>query len=281
MSTKQTTTQSPAGRCQLCVVPTSPALVAELSPADAASSEIRDQVRQLLRERIETTQPDAYPVNEIVLVGSQAEGWRTEHRGSLRAWGATDVQLADGYYLAEIVLRYLCADFESLITASYASLDELHSHPVQPGTLVLLGIDGSAGLGPRAPLAELPDAPQADRWARWLLGACTELADAAAKPDYQLPGEQLPGEEGSKHAQPLLPAQPSHQQLHDAGIWEPELWLELAELNARGALTDMDLLHADTSHGVARYIATGNMALDSATSTEADVMKSVSERKKL
>lgn len=254
MSTKPSTHRTPAVQCRICVVPTSPALVTELSPADTASAHILHAVRDILRQLVDDCAPGQQPVTEIVLLGSQAQDWRTEHRGSLRAWGANSIQLADGYYLAELVMRYLCGDYEPLISASYSSFAELESHPVQPGTLVLLGIDGSAGLGPRAPLAELAHAPQADRWARWLLGDDESSTDAGSAPNTQ------------------LPALPRSQQLHDAGIWEPALWLELAQLNARGDLADMQLRHVDTSHGAARYIATGLLATRPASAgAESDV----------
>ena len=257
--------------CQLCVVPTSPALVAELAPADPASAEIREHIRGLLTDLIEkdtagenTAGENA--VSEIVLVGSQDPQWRTAHRGSFRAWGAPQVQLADGYFLAELVLRYLCVEWEHLISASYPSLVELlTSHRLTPETVVLLGIDGSTGLGPRAPLAELPAAPAADRWARALLdsgsaktNASASVVDHDADAYYARDGEAEPAGRVSEKL-PAFTERPSSQQLQGAGIREPALWLELASLHAAGALTQMKLRHADVSHGVARYIATGQI----------------------
>lgn len=252
--------------CQLCVVPTSPALVAELTPADSASAEIRERVRGLLTDLIEKDAAGENSVSEIVLVGSQDPQWRTTHRGSFRAWGAPQVQLADGYFLAELVLRYLCVEWEHLISASYPSLAELlTSHRLTPETVVLLGIDGSAGLGPRAPLAELPAAPAADRWARALLdsgSAKTSASACAVKQDVTahdaIDGQPEPAGRLSDMF-PTFTEPASSQQLQGAGIWEPALWLELATLHAAGALTQMKLHHVDVSHGVARYIATGQI----------------------
>lgn len=249
--------------CQLCVVPTSPALVTELAPADTASAEIREHVRGLLTDLIEKAPAGENAagenaVGEIVLVGSQDPQWRTAHRGSFRAWGAPQVQLADGYFLAELVLRYLCVEWEHLISASYPSLAELlTSHRLTPETVVLLGIDGSAGLGPRAPLA--------DRWARALLDsgsdktrASASVVDHDADAHDTRDGEAEPaGRLSEKFLAFTEP--PSSQQLQGAGIREPALWLELASLHAAGALTQMKLRHADVSHGVARYIATGQI----------------------
>ncbi|GAB3708351.1 hypothetical protein [Corynebacterium nasicanis] len=87
---------------------------------------------------------------------------------------------------------------------------------INPEALTLVAVDGSAGLTERAPLALLPQAADADAWCRAVLA-----------------GEQA-GE---------LPA--------DGGILEPGLWLELAARQPRRA----ELLLADTTHGVGRYVA--------------------------
>ncbi len=215
----------------LCIVPTSPALVAQLAPADTASGRIRHRVREILRMLVDTTRESGTPVTEIVLVGSQDPRWRTEHRGNFRAWGAPEIQLADGHYLAELVLRYLCNELEPLITASYGSLQEFAAHQHELGTLVLMGIDGSAGLSQSAPLAELPTASHAHQWSQALLGGNT--------------------------SGPGFATHPNSEQLSRAGVWEPELWLEIAQLKAAGGITSLHLHDLDTTHGVARYIATG------------------------
>ncbi|MDO5511322.1 hypothetical protein [Corynebacterium sp.] len=91
---------------------------------------------------------------------------------------------------------------------------------IDPAALTLVAVDGSAGLTERAPLALLPQAPAADRWCRAVLAG-----EAAG---------EMP---------------------HEAGIVEPGLWVEIAALRPRHA----ELLEADTSHGVGRYVAAWQM----------------------
>ena len=82
----------------------------------------------------------------------------------------------------------------------------------------LLGLFAAAGLTPRAPLTLLDRAQEADRWCRSVLAG-------------------RPVEDGG-----FLP---------EGGVLEPELWFELAALTPRRA----ELVEADTSHGVGRYVA--------------------------
>lgn len=82
--------------------------------------------------------------------------------------------------------------------------------------LTLVAVDGSAGLTERAPLALLPQAAAADDWCRAVLTG------------------QAAGE---------LPV--------DGGVLEPGLWHELAA----GEPQHAELLMADTTHGVGRYVA--------------------------
>lgn len=87
-----------------------------------------------------------------------------------------------------------------------------------PSALTLVALDGSAGLTPRAPLTLLERGPDADEWCRSLLAGGQPV-----EADF----------------------------LSDAGVIEPELWWELAALSPRRA----ELIEADTSHGVGRYVA--------------------------
>lgn len=87
-----------------------------------------------------------------------------------------------------------------------------------PAALTLVAVDGSAGLTPRAPLTLLDRAQEADRWCRSVLAG-------------------RPVEDGG-----FLP---------EGGVLEPELWFELAALTPLRA----ELVEADTSHGVGRYVA--------------------------
>ena len=87
-----------------------------------------------------------------------------------------------------------------------------------PAALTLVAVDGSAGLTPRAPLTLLDRAQEADRWCRSVLAG-------------------RPVEDGGF--------------LSEGGVLEPELWFELAALTPLRA----ELVEADTSHGVGRYVA--------------------------
>ncbi|SMG11758.1 hypothetical protein SAMN06295981_0609 [Corynebacterium pollutisoli] len=87
---------------------------------------------------------------------------------------------------------------------------------VEPEALTLVAVDGSAGLTERAPLALLPQAAAADEWCRAVL---------SGRPAGELPA--------------------------DGGVLEPGLWHELAAREPQHA----ELLLADTTHGVGRYVA--------------------------
>lgn len=151
----------------------------------------------------------------IDIVASRNSRWHTVHTGSLRAWGAPHVQLGAGNYLPEIMAHYAlrAAGLEHLPVHESRE----HMGTLDDASLTILVIDGSAGLTPRAPLALLDDGPAADEW-------CQKL----------LKGEM---------AQPFP--------LQDAGVVEPELWLELAEIQPQS----VRLVAADSSLGVGRYIA--------------------------
>lgn len=87
-----------------------------------------------------------------------------------------------------------------------------------PAALTLVAVDGSAGLTPRAPLTLLERGPEADQW-------CRDLLTGNGTTDSGF--------------------------LEEAGVLEPELWRELATLSPQRA----ELVEADTSHGVGRYVA--------------------------
>lgn len=167
----------------VCVVPGSPALVSELAPRDAAGGELVRTIRRLAGH-------DARPIH---IVGSQDGRWRTEHTGSFRAWGAPQVTVGEGNYLAELVARYVLGDSAARVTESRSTIA-----PLDPEALTVVVVDGSAGLTQRAPLALVDGAPEVhEQMARFLAGAA-----------------QLP------------------EELAEHGVVEPALWHELAALDA-------------------------------------------------
>lgn len=143
------------------VVPGSPAMVAEVSPADEVSAHLRATARELLADQ---TRP-------IDIVGSQDSRWRTELTGSFRAWGA-DVTVGGGNHLAELVARYLLGPAESTVRMVRSAL-----RPLDPAALTVLVLDGSAGLTARAPLALIDGAPAAHE------AMCEFLSGTGALPD--------------------------------------------------------------------------------------------------
>ncbi len=186
-------------------MPASPALVAELAPQDLAGRTLLDAVRTLVAG-----------ADQVELVGSRDERWRTEHTGSFAAWGAPRVTVGSGNYLPELLQRYaLGPGLSARVTGVRGELGELN-----PRALTLVAVDGSAGMTPRAPLALLDGAEAADQWCRAVLAGGKRLA---------LAGESL----------------------REAGILEAGLWDELAGVDKR----DAALLEADTTLGVARYVA--------------------------
>lgn len=191
----------------LVVMPGSPALVPELSPGDAAGVGLLRALRTLL--------VDAAADRRIELVGSRDPAWYTALAGSLRAWGAPEVNVDEGHYLPELVQRYALGEAASQVRDVRDSLGQ-----VDPGVLTLMAVDGSAGLDPRAPLTDLPAAPAVDQWCRAVLA-----------------GQR--------------PAAKSAEELGAAGVIEPAPWLELAALQPRSA----ELIQADTTLGVGRYLA--------------------------
>ena len=153
---------------------------------------------------------------DIHLVGSRDPRWRTGVTGSFRAWGAPQVTVGAGHHLPELVQRYVLGGHADRITDTRGTLGT-----PDPAVLTVVAIDGSAGLTPRAPLALIDTADGADRWCRAVLS-----------------GEE-PAEEMDAAS------------LRDAGVREPDRWLDLAALTPRQA----SLRDADTTHGVGRYVA--------------------------
>lgn len=190
----------------LVVMPAGPALVRDLAPRDEVGQRMVATLRELL---------DAAPHLPVHLVGSRSPRWETSVTGSLRAWGAPQVQVGAGNHLPELVQRHVLGERADRVTEVRAVLGT-----PDPEALTLVALDGSAGLTERAPLALLERAPEADAWCRALLaGQTTGAADF----------------------------------LEEAGVIEPELWRELVALRPRPRKAE--LLEADTTHGVGRYVA--------------------------
>ena len=212
---------------QLLIVPGSPALVRELAPADVASARVRAAARGLS------------PRGPVDLVSSRDERWYTAHAGSLGAWGAPSVTVGGGHHLPELVARYLFP--ETAICDARARIGQLDRDTI-------LVLDGSAGLTPRAPLALLDHGSWAHTWCQELLGVS---ASGGGAPDRGAPA----GDGDSA---------PDADRLREAGIVEPELWLELAalrkELDTAGRLLATELVDADATTGVGRYVARWEVA---------------------
>lgn len=155
----------------------------------------------------------------IELVGSRDARWETAVIGSFHAWGAPEVTVGSGHYLPELVQRYTLGTRAQDIVSVRADLGQPN-----PAALTLLALDGSAGLTARAPLSLLDGAQETDAWCRAVLTA-------------QQPGTLVP---------PM-----DEKALRKAGVIEPNLWLELTQLRPRFA----ELIHADATLGVGRYVA--------------------------
>lgn len=145
----------------LVIVPGSPALVAELSPADEAGARLRGAVRGLV----------AGEDRPIDVVASHDPRWHTAHTGSFRAWGA-GVTVGGGNHLPELVARYLLGPAENRVRNVRDVLQ-----PLDPGALTVLVLDGSAGLTSRAPLALVDGALEAHEAMRAFLGGKAELPE--------------------------------------------------------------------------------------------------------
>ncbi|WP_293951225.1 hypothetical protein [uncultured Corynebacterium sp.] len=153
----------------------------------------------------------------VDLVGSRADAWHTAHPGSFRAWGAPQIQLSGGSHLPELIQRYALGDeLEPRVRAVGENLALISA-----GALTVVALDGSTGLTPRAPSSLVAGAADVDQWCRNLL---------AGEPDSM-----------------------SEEELAAGAVREPGLWLELAQLVRK--VESAELIAADTSHGVGRYVA--------------------------
>ena len=199
------------------IIPASPALVAALAPADAASEQVRTKAQECIAGALKES-----PKRPIEFVGSYSASWHTEHTGSFRAWGAPQTRVSEGNFLPELVARYLIensAALEDYRECSFASTRDKLAE-INASSLTIVAVDGSAGLTPKAPLALVEGSDEIDQW-------CREV----------LRGESPPAR--------------SVEQLSQGGIVEPGIWLELASIRPQSA----SLIEADTSLGVGRYIA--------------------------
>lgn len=199
----------------LIIMPGSPALVPHLAPADTVGAHLLAQVRHLLDQELQGND------RPIALVSSRAQDWFTAHTGSLRAWGAPEVQVSAGNYLAEIVQRFALGEYENRVISVRDRLEEIN-----PEALTLLALDGPTGLTQRAPSALVPGALEADQWCRDVLAGTTSEIPTASS-------------------------------LIDASLREPQLWLDLASTSTRCA--EAVLLESDLSFGVGRYVARWNI----------------------
>lgn len=203
----------------LMVMPASPALAEELSPGDDASRALLGAACELARDAARIS--GGVPL-KVDIVGSRDTRWRTEHTGSLRAWGAPQVDVGGGNFLPEIMARYvLCRAFAHtpdepgfVVEDSRAELGE-----VRPARLTVVCVDGSAGLTKRAPLALVDGARDAHLWCESVLAGGEAHCDEA--------------------------------RLRSAGVLETNLWAQLAGAHPRHA----ELRAADSTLGVGRYVA--------------------------
>ena len=129
----------------LLIIPGSPALVRELSPAHGPSRRLAETIWRTVA---------GYPPRPIHIVGSRDERWYTAHTGSFAAWGAPQVTLKGGNHLPELVARYALED------PDVAGSRE-HLQPIDTDALTVVVVDGPAGLTERAPLALVEGAREA------------------------------------------------------------------------------------------------------------------------
>lgn len=221
------TQTTPAPRGYVVVIPGSPALIPQLAPANEPSRQLLVAARQVIQRALAVAGSAGL---DLRIVGSRAARWHTAHTGSFRAWGDGPGQvgmprLKSGNYLPELIARFVAEDREP------RWVDEHLGVTAAGGELTIVVAEGSAGLDDKAPLALLPDAAAADASLRALLGG-----DAAS---------------WSQHW--------NADALAHAGVVEPYLWPELAAWlaaqEAAGHAVHRELVAADTSLGVGRYVA--------------------------
>lgn len=143
----------------LMVMPASPALAVELAPNDAASRALLSAARTLAVDAA------AAGIDQAEIIGSRLPRWHTRHTGSLRAWGAHQVDVGAGKYLPEIMAHYVLSAVPQITVRD--SRDCLGT--LDPKALSIVVLDGTAGLTERAPLALIPGAQEAHRWCEEVL----------------------------------------------------------------------------------------------------------------
>lgn len=127
------------------VVPGSPAVVAQLAPADQPSRRLREAARRTIASYV------ARGYREIDVVIARREADRTGIVGSFAAWGAPQVTVGGGEFREELIARYLIGAHEDLIVHVGERLEP------RDGAITVVVADGPAGLGPRAPLAHIEE----------------------------------------------------------------------------------------------------------------------------
>ncbi len=210
---------------KLLIIPGSPAVVEQLGVGDAPSAHMQANILAQLAQ-LKANWPAGLVLTADV-VGSQDLRWHTKNTGSLRAWGPSSTQLDGGNFLPELIARWFLHQVKIPVADSRKHLGLLN-----PERLTVVVIDGSAGLGPRAPLSLLPTAEQCHIW-------CESLLQDPSAIDLQ----------------PL-----SNSELSTGGIIEPNLWLELVDY--RRQVTKAELIASDISLGVGRYLALWEFELD-------------------
>ncbi|AKN77242.1 hypothetical protein HO100_06095 [Corynebacterium ulcerans] len=201
------------------IIPSSPALVSELSP-DAASSALRECARYMIEDLSPTS---------IDIVGTCDTNFRTNIEGSFKAWGAPQVNVGKGFYLPELIARYVAGPFiEDNPTVDVSEIRPRLGKP-RGGTLTIVVVDGSAGLTERAPLALLDAGEETHQLMEKLLaGGPHALHDGAEKEKFNA----------------LLTPE-------NGGVVHPDLWHEVSELEVEEAF----LALSDSSLGVGRFVA--------------------------
>ncbi len=195
-----------------------PLIVMSASPAQVRDlAPGEDASAELARRTAELAARLAGGARPVELVASRDERWRTGHAGSFRAWGAPQVDVGEGNHLPELVARHVLRGLE--ISSVRPRLGN-----VNPRALTVVVADGSAGMTARAPLALLDGAEDAHRALLALLAGS---------------GLDLTAEE-----------------LADAGVIEPEPWLDLTALTPVEASVE----YSDTHLGVGRYLAAWRIA---------------------
>ncbi|MCS4489163.1 hypothetical protein N7326_01320 [Corynebacterium sp. ES2794-CONJ1] len=204
----------------LILIPPSPAIIPGIGRGDEQGALLYQRARAKLTELV------TGKAASTRIVYRKCRRDFTRHTGSLQAWAPTSYRVSSGHYLPEIIARHLLPYEEASITHTSESIG-----PLCDGEVIILMLDGSAGMTERAPLSLLPQSSASDRW-------CLDL----------LQGRNF--------------RRISYNFLLEAGVENPDLWLELA--NYRQEFLKSELIHVDSSLGVARYVAHINIRVDTA-----------------